>query len=374
MGYLQDMELGMELTMEYVRKHFKFIKEAGSGSYGSVEIWERVGGTEQSLFQGPAPLPERLAIKKFKPEFGESAEYEEKMYRGLTHHDHLVKFLGASEDQGTKVLILEYMPSTLQEVVDDAVQRLGLCRRLWWNRVKTWTHQITLGLNYLHKNGVIHCDLKPDNILVDVQGKKLKICDLGHAQNFSDEDVLADLSGIGAVVYKAPELLRGDKHYGKAIDIWSLGCVVFKMLTGKDLIEEKTDSAQLDRIIEEFGDFSAHPVDTVPMPCLAPSTASPTKPVQQTPAILTSELQGNPKEAIQFCASCLRTSPSDRPTCEELLRSDFLKAPSHSASEKRARSKVSMAAVPMVRIANSLALNCLAVTACLVDIMIETMV
>ena len=88
-----------------------------------------------------------------------------------------------------------------------------------------YTRQILLGLNYLQSNGIVHCDVKGQNVLVTDQGAK--IADLGCARRVGSGGVIA-----GTPVFMAPEVARGEQQ-GFPADVWALGCTVLEMITGK---------------------------------------------------------------------------------------------------------------------------------------------
>jgi len=98
-----------------------------------------------------------------------------------------------------------------------------------------YTRQILLGIHYLHKNGILHRDIKGANLLVDTSGHHLRIGDFGAAARMRTSSTIqgqfkGDLQGT--IAFMAPEVLRGDS-YGRACDIWSLGCTIIEMATSK---------------------------------------------------------------------------------------------------------------------------------------------
>lgn len=94
--------------------------------------------------------------------------------------------------------------------------------------VKNYLRQIVEGLEYLHCKDLIHRDIKGDNILVKSNGT-VKIGDIGSTRKIQSEKVK---SFVGTGCWMAPEVIKG-VNYDQSADIWSLGCTVFEMLTGK---------------------------------------------------------------------------------------------------------------------------------------------
>lgn len=97
------------------------------------------------------------------------------------------------------------------------------------DRVRVIVWDLVSALYYLHSHRVLHRDLKPQNILLDVQGKA-KLCDFGFARNMSTGTyVLTSIKGTP--LYMAPELID-ERPYDHTADLWSLGCIIYELLVG----------------------------------------------------------------------------------------------------------------------------------------------
>ncbi|KAI4145994.1 MAG: hypothetical protein LQ340_006079, partial [Diploschistes diacapsis] len=109
-----------------------------------------------------------------------------------------------------------------------------------------------LGLTLLRKCNILHADLKPDNVLVNDSRALLKICDLGSASDASENEITPYLVSR---FYRAPEIILG-MEYTFAIDMWSVGCTLFELYTGKILFTGRNNNQMLRSIMECRGKFS----------------------------------------------------------------------------------------------------------------------
>jgi serine/threonine protein kinase len=146
---------------------------------------------------------------------------------GEKSHPNLIRIIDLMEDEERYY------------VVSELVKGGELFKRLV--KVKCFTEdqacdiilQIMQGLNYMHLQSVTHRDMKPENILLVSDQQDcfdIKIADLGFAQKF-DRNTGLDLV-LGTPLYMAPELVRGEK-YSEKVDVWSLGCITYQLLSGK---------------------------------------------------------------------------------------------------------------------------------------------
>lgn len=117
--------------------------------------------------------------------------------------------------------------------------------------VRAYAQQLFLSLSLLQKCNILHADIKPDNILVSESRNTLKLCDLGSASDASDNTITPYLVSR---FYRAPEIMLG-LNYDYGIDIWSVGCTLYELFTGKILFPGRNNNQMLKHIMELKGRF-----------------------------------------------------------------------------------------------------------------------
>ncbi|SCW01173.1 LAFE_0D06700g1_1 [Lachancea fermentati] len=143
------------------------------------------------------------------------------------HHENIVTYYGSSQEGGNLNIFLEYVPGGS---VSSMLNNYGPFEE---PLIKNFTRQILIGLSYLHRKNIIHRDIKGANILIDIKGC-VKITDFGISKKLSplnqQQNKRASLQG--SVYWMAPEVVKQVVTTEKA-DIWSVGCVITEMFTGK---------------------------------------------------------------------------------------------------------------------------------------------
>ncbi|GAW18167.1 hypothetical protein ANO14919_076410 [Xylariales sp. No.14919] len=166
---------------------------------------------------------------------------------------HIVKFERHFEHKGHLCLAFENLSLNLREVLRKFGNNIGINL----NATRAYAHQIFVALAHLRKCSIIHADLKPDNILVNETRSVLKICDLGTAIDRSDAATAhTEITPyLVSRFYRAPEIILG-MPYDYAIDMWSIGCTLYELYTGKILFAGDSNNQMLKAIMEIRGKFS----------------------------------------------------------------------------------------------------------------------
>ncbi|KAG0909807.1 hypothetical protein G6F57_008509 [Rhizopus arrhizus] len=129
-------------------------------------------------------------------------------------------------------------------------------QRLSDRRTRLFSRQIASALDYLHRNSIVHRDLKIENIMIDKSGRQIKIIDFGLSNLFCPERLLTTY--CGSLYFAAPELLKANPYHGPEIDIWSLGVVIFVMATGAVPFDDKSMPGLHEKIKKGHVNYPSH--------------------------------------------------------------------------------------------------------------------
>ncbi|KAM0039649.1 putative mitogen-activated protein kinase kinase kinase STE-STE11 family [Helianthus debilis subsp. tardiflorus] len=201
-------------------------KTIGQGSFAAVSLAKP---TKQS-----SNLPSILAVKSCALSQSESLQNEKMVLEELKDCPEIIRCYGDSitVENGVKLynVALEYASGG---ALSEKVKKSGNLR-LPENEVRRVTKSVLNGLDFIHGNGFVHCDIKLQNILLDSNGA-VKIADFGLAKKITPLNNLNSPVkwGIrGTPIYMSPEMVTGGEQ-GPAADVWAVGCMVAEMITGE---------------------------------------------------------------------------------------------------------------------------------------------
>jgi len=234
---------------------------------GSFEIVEMIGrgGMGVVYLARDTKLDRSVAIKSIPANLADDSttrmrfHREAKLLASLNHPNIAVIHDIIEQDEDLSYLILEYVPG------ESLAQRIAR-EPLKVEEALSIAQQIALAVSAAHEKGVIHRDLKPGNIKLAPDGR-VKVLDFGLAKSTGDQAASQDsaVTQIGSIIgtpaYMSPEQMRGNPA-DRRTDIWSFGCVMYEMLTGKRPFEGKTVSDTVARTLEREPDWQALPQET----------------------------------------------------------------------------------------------------------------
>ena len=200
-----------------IRKNYEFISILGNGTFGKVRLY-RDKNYKELLF----------AIKTLKKEGISSYQFNllKREVDILSNMDHpyIVKYFGIFEDEHFIHIVMEYLKGhDLSKIIS-----LKDYNDFNENQMGQIIHQLLKALSFIHSKNIIHRDIKPENILFSDKRNifSLKLIDFGLA-TFSEQEKKI----VGTPMYMSPEMIDGNGTY--VSDIWSVGVVVYQMITGK---------------------------------------------------------------------------------------------------------------------------------------------
>ncbi|KAL4556327.1 hypothetical protein LXL04_038975 [Taraxacum kok-saghyz] len=265
----------------------------GCGAFGQVYMGMNLDSGELLAVKQVSIAAHSASKEKTQAHIRELEE-EVKLLKNLSHSN-IVRYLGTVREEETLNILLEFVPG------GSISSLLGKFGPFPEAVIRMYTKQLLLGLDYLHKNGIMHRDIKGANILVDNKGC-IKLADFGASKQVVE---LANGSGAksmkGTPYWMAPEVILQTGHSFSA-DIWSVGCTVIEMATGKPPWSQQYQ--QEVTALFYIGTTKSHP---------------------PIPDHLSPELQ-------DLLLKCLHKEPEVRPSASDLLQHPFVTGKSQPTS------------------------------------------
>lgn len=162
-------------------------------------------------------------------------------------HENIVALHDVIHTENKLMLVFEFMDCDLKKYMDTHGDR-GALKPM---TIKSFMYQLLKGIEFCHTNRVLHRDLKPQNLLINKHGQ-LKLGDFGLARAFGIP-VNTFSNEVVTLWYRAPDVLLGSRTYNTSIDIWSAGCIMAEMFTGRPLFPGTANEDQILRIFRIMG-------------------------------------------------------------------------------------------------------------------------
>lgn len=297
---------------KHVLRKYEIAQKLGKGAYGIV--WKAIDKVSRT----------QVALKKCFDAFRNATDaqrtYREIMYlEALNGHDNIVKLLGIikSENDRDIYLVFNYCETDLHAVV-----RANILQEIHKQYI---IYQLLKALKYMHSAELLHRDIKPSNLLLN-SDCHVRVCDFGLCRSVkeansqkSNDLVLTDY--VATRWYRAPEILLGSTCYGKAVDIWSVGCILGEMLLGKPLFPGTSTMHQISSLLEVTGRPTPEDIAAINSPFAATMLQSitPTK-----PKALSSILPRTGEDGLDMIKQCLHFNPTKRFTAIEGLGHQYV--------------------------------------------------
>ncbi|KAG8804069.1 TFIIH complex serine/threonine-protein kinase subunit kin28 [Serendipita sp. 407] len=186
----------------------------------------------------------KIKVGQFKDGLDMSAVREVKYLREL-RHENVIELIDVFSVRTNLNLVLEFLEADLEMIIKDRTHVFLPAD------IKSWMVMTLRGLEFCHRNYILHRDLKPNNLLLASDGK-LKLADFGLARDFADPNVKMTCQVITRW-YRPPELLFGCRYYGTGSDMWSVGCIFAELMLRTPYLPGDSDMDQVKIIFRALG-------------------------------------------------------------------------------------------------------------------------
>jgi eukaryotic-like serine/threonine-protein kinase len=265
------------------------MREMVGSHIGRFAIKARLGygGMGEVFLAEDCVLKRQVALKAIKHEHNQDEQFHRRLLKeaerlSQLNDEHVARIYDIVEHEGSKFLVMEY--------VEGQTFRARMKEPLTVEEFFSLAEQCLSGLAAAHRRGILHCDLKPENLMITREGQ-VKVLDFGFARRIETDETrdsleLSKPSLGGTPAYMAPEVLLG-RHPDQRSDIFSIGVVLYEALLGRHPFRTEPNAVTAERIIRE----QPHP-----LPETVPSSLG---------LIVTHMLAKDPAQRYQSCADVL---------------------------------------------------------------------
>lgn len=208
-------------------RHLRFLPTKATFNLG-----EKLGaGTVGVVYRATSPdIDHPVAVKLLHPSVSDDANIVDRFEREIMitermEHPHIVKHYGGGQIDGQFFYAMQLLE---HGSLKDRISKHG---PIPWPQAAAYAVQIASALQHAHNHGIIHRDLKPSNLFFDEDGD-LVLGDFGIARDTYDADITEQGITVGTYAYMSPEQITADNKISGKADLYSLGCVLYEMLTG----------------------------------------------------------------------------------------------------------------------------------------------
>ncbi|KAJ3602447.1 hypothetical protein NHX12_030202 [Muraenolepis orangiensis] len=215
---------GVTLKRQAVKRHhhkhnlkhrYDFLETLGKGTYGKVKKAKERSGRMVAI--------KSIRKEKIKDEQDLVHIRREIEIMSSLSHPHIITIYEVFENKDKMVIVMEYASR------GDLYDYIGETQKITEREARHFFRQIVSAVHYCHQNGIVHRDLKLENILLDGNGN-IKIADFGLSNLYHDDEYLQTF--CGSPLYASPEIVNGRPYRGPEVDTWSLGVLLYTMVHG----------------------------------------------------------------------------------------------------------------------------------------------
>lgn len=295
----------------HVLRKYEIVSKLGRGAYGIV--WKAIDKKTREV----------VALKKCFDAFQNATDaqrtFREIMFlQELNGHENIIRLLNVLKADNDKdiYLICDYMESDLHAVI-----RANILEEIHKQYI---IYQLLKALKYMHSGQLLHRDIKPSNILLN-SDCQVRVCDFGLARSVVQQPdtkanpVLTDY--VATRWYRPPEILLGSTSYQMGVDLWSVGCILGELLSGKPIFPGTSTMNQLDRIMQVTGYPTPEDIESMKSPFAATMLESLPK---NRPKPLAEMFPRASSEALDLLRLCFQFNPGRRISAKDALRHPYV--------------------------------------------------
>jgi len=290
---------------DMAQSKYKKLEKIGEGTYGEVfKARNRKSG-------------EIIALKKIRMESEDegipSTAVREISILKQLDHPNIVHLHDVILTETSLTLVFEYLDQDLKNYLDACGDK-GIDEYT----VKSFLFQLLHGVGHCHDHRVLHRDLKPQNLLINMDGE-LKLADFGLARGYGIP-VRKYTHEVVTLWYRPPDVLLGSTKYSTQVDMWGIGCIFVEMITGRPAFRGVNDKDQLLKIFKVLGspDKSAWP-DVVKLPNYKTLNTFP----KFNPQNLKNLVPRLEAKGIDLLGRFLQMDPRKRVSCKEAIKHPY---------------------------------------------------